>query len=190
MNSPRSPALLSRTFFVLFNTVTSDFISYRVFLSYLYSLFFPLRFEAYCLKSSLFMYLPPFVLAYSASLSDNVFSRAYFSTSSFLISPCFCSFFLVSILAYCLKIPNLSSAGVDSLIFYSRVIHSFWSLFVSFVNLSSSLWVVIGSWRRISILYRRSLLSFSSRPRTSLLISRFFLTSVLSNSSILSGPKF
>jgi hypothetical protein len=63
-----------------------------------------------------------------------------------------------------LKIPSLSSAGVYSLILDSKVMHSFWSLFTSFVSLSSSLCVVIGSWRRISILWRRSLLSFSSRP--------------------------
>lgn len=139
MNSPKSSALLYRIFLVLLRTVTSDLISESTFLICLYYVFFPLRFAAYYLKSSLFMYLPPLVLAYSFSFSYIVLSRAYFSTSNFLISLTFYSFFLISIAAQDLKMASLSSTGVFYFSLSSRLIHSFYNLFTSFVNLSNSL---------------------------------------------------
>jgi len=190
MNSPRSSALLYRIFFVLLRTVTSDLISERTFLICLYCVFFPLRFAAYYLKSSLFMYLPPFVLAYSFSFSYIVLSSTCFSTSNFLISIYFYSFFLISIAAYDLKIASLSSTGVFCFNLSSKFMHSFCNFLTSLVNLSNSLYVVIGSCKRSSILCRRSLLSLSSLPRISLLSSLFFLVSFLRFSSILSGPRF
>jgi len=85
------------------------------------------------------MYLPPFVLAYSFSFSYIVLSSAYFSTSNFLISLTFYSFFLMSIAAWDLKIASLSSTGVFCFNLSSRLMHSFYNLFTSLVNLSNSL---------------------------------------------------
>jgi hypothetical protein len=84
---------LSSLLFVAGVVGISVFVDIFMRLSLLFGL------AAYYLKSSLFMYLPPLTLAYSASFSCKIRSKACFSTSNFFISVYFYSFFFTSIAA-------------------------------------------------------------------------------------------
>jgi len=99
ISSSTSPARSFKIYLVRSSTETSALISERTFFMSLNWLFFTRSVAAYCLKSSLLMYFDPFCAAYYSSLSRMVFSKASFSTSSFLSSSSFCSFFLLTALA-------------------------------------------------------------------------------------------